>query len=106
MSRCQKYYEAPNLLIFNVQGQDTKPSKKIRYIHQEKVKTFRLRGITYFGSFHYTSRVIDEHGDVWYHDGISTGAKCMAEGKKLKDMSDQELQTCKNKTIGLAIYAR
>jgi hypothetical protein len=31
---------------------------------------------------------------------------CIAEYKKLKDMSYQELLTCKNKKIVLAIYAR
>jgi hypothetical protein len=106
MIRCQKYYQAPNLLIFNLQGHNIKVSKKIKYMHKEKVKTFRLRGVTYFGNFHYTSRVIDEHSNVWYHDGISTGDKCMAEGRKLKNMSDQDMLTCKNKRIRLAIYAR
>src|ERR1700723_527368 len=106
MIRCQKYYEAPNLLVFNVHGQDIKVNKKIVLMHKDKAKTFRLRGMTYFGGFHHISRVIDEHGDIWYHDGITTGNKCIAENKKLKDMTYQELLTCKNKKIGLAIYAR
>ena len=106
MIRCQKYYTAPNLLVFNLQGQAIKVNKEIILMHQDKAKTFRLSSMTYFGGFHHISTVIDEHGDVWYHDGITTGNKCIAEDKKLKYMSYQELLTCKNKKIGLAIYAR
>ena len=101
-----KVLSSPKYIDIHLQDHNIKVSKKIKYMHKEKVKTFRLRGVTYFGNFHYTSRVIDEHSNVWYHDGISTGDKCMAEGRKLKNMSDQDMLTCKNKRIRLAIYAR
>ncbi|MDT7543695.1 MAG: hypothetical protein QOE33_3607 [Acidobacteriota bacterium] len=56
--KCQKYYEAPNLMVFNLQGQAIKVNKEIILMHQDKAKTFRLSSMTYFGGFHHISRVM------------------------------------------------
>ncbi len=105
MFRSRKYHEPPNMLAFELEECNFKVSKKIKMVQEDQIITLKLRGLTYFGAFHYTSRVIDEDGGVWYHDGIQTGNTCLPEGK-LKDISNHELLTCKNKKITLAIYAR
>ncbi|KAJ7285324.1 hypothetical protein C8J57DRAFT_1038335, partial [Mycena rebaudengoi] len=33
---------------------------------------YRLRGVVYHGGSHFTSRIVDSCGDVWFHDGITT----------------------------------
>ncbi|KAF8205242.1 hypothetical protein K438DRAFT_1579668 [Mycena galopus ATCC 62051] len=41
---------------------------------------YALRGITYYAAQHFTSRIITQEGLCWFHDGIETGPKCIAEG--------------------------
>ncbi|KAI0083191.1 hypothetical protein BDY19DRAFT_872184, partial [Irpex rosettiformis] len=40
---------------------------------------YRLAGIIYFGDFHFTCRVIDNNGGIWYNDGIQTGSESRFE---------------------------
>ncbi|KAJ7751152.1 hypothetical protein B0H16DRAFT_1265982, partial [Mycena metata] len=38
-----------------------------------------LRGIIYYGSFHFTPRIIGTDGRVWFHDGMTTRQVCTDE---------------------------
>ena len=33
---------------------------------------YKLRGLIYHGDHHFSCRVIDETGGIWFHDGIHT----------------------------------
>ena len=65
--------------------------------------TYTLRGIVYFGSAHFTSRIFMD-GKVWFHDGITTKQKCFDEGD-FYEFSNQELLECNEKFAVLVIYA-
>ncbi|KZS98711.1 hypothetical protein SISNIDRAFT_404485, partial [Sistotremastrum niveocremeum HHB9708] len=39
----------------------------------------RLQGIIYHGSHHFTVRVIDKWGNVWYNDGMAMGTQFVKE---------------------------
>jgi hypothetical protein len=54
---------------------------------------YNLRGVVYHGKFHFTSRLIKPNGQVWYHDGILTGSKCMQDGI-LGALPPDYLNTC------------
>lgn len=41
---------------------------------------YRMAGIIYFGDVHFTCRIIDQTGQMWYNDGIQTGRECRFEG--------------------------
>ena len=41
----------------------------------------QLAGIIYFGTEHFTARIVDKDRGVWYHDGISTGRHCIYNGR-------------------------
>jgi hypothetical protein len=41
---------------------------------------YALRFVLYMGGNHFTTRMIKENGDIWYHDGIETGVSTVAEG--------------------------
>jgi len=94
----------PKILVFSVQNADIKISKKISFKDGDGRVTFLLKGIVYFGDFHYTSRVCSGNS-VWFHDGMTTGKQCTYE-KKLGDFTDSELTTCQNKTVSQVIYAQ
>ena len=38
-------------------------------------KLYRLCGVLYFAGNHFVARVVDRSGEVWYHDGCTTGEK-------------------------------
>ncbi|KAI0354570.1 hypothetical protein OH77DRAFT_1456690 [Trametes cingulata] len=40
---------------------------------------WHLRGVIYHGSNHFTCRYLSSEGNVWYHDGASTGQNCIRE---------------------------
>jgi hypothetical protein len=69
------------------------------------VTVLYLRGIVYFGDFHFTSRIISSTGDIWFNDGISTGRSC-EEDDHLSHTSDSRLKTCRGKDLVLAVYAQ
>jgi len=48
---------------------------------------YSLKGIIYHGQYHFTSRLIDNAGGIWYHDGMTSGRECVYEGK-WKDIQD------------------
>ena len=98
----QNFHELPNLLVFKLQHK-VQVSKTVELMHQDKKKLYKLRGIVYHGAFHFNSCVISETGDIWYHNGMATGDKCVPDGQ-LKNISDKELMTCKDKNSVLAVY--
>ena len=86
------------------------PEKAIRTSHKivfhtdEGNITLHLRGIIYHGGYHFTSRVIDSEGNVWYYDG-QKGQTCDEEGN-LGSKSDQDLRECKGRNLVLAVYSQ
>lgn len=43
-------------------------------------REYILKGITYFGQNHFTSRIISDENVVWYHDGMTTGPTMEHQG--------------------------
>ena len=64
-----------------------------------------LRGIVYHGENHFTSRIISPEGNIWFHDGMTTGSTCENDGH-LRTTTDRLLYKCKEKQLVLAIYAQ
>jgi len=94
----------PKLLVFSVFDASVRVSKKISFRDGDSMIVFSLKGIVYFGDFHYTARVC-VGGSVWFHDGMSTGRDCTYE-KRLNEFTDVELSTCNGKTLSLVFYAQ
>jgi hypothetical protein len=63
-----------------------------------------VRGIIYFGGYHFTERLFDLHGNVWFYDGRTSGDTCDVEGK-LGDFNMKQLIICGSRKAVLAIYA-
>ncbi|KAF8583875.1 hypothetical protein K439DRAFT_1347478 [Ramaria rubella] len=57
-------------------------------INQGKIQ-LNLVGLIYFGSDHFTARIIDHQGHIWFHDRIATGRTCVYEGP-LNEISNQD----------------
>src|ERR1700722_20327513 len=35
----------------------------------------------YYGGFHFTCQIIDEFGNIWFHDGMTTARTTIKEGQ-------------------------
>ena len=87
------------------------PATILMWIENVKVKweqcitlentQYQLVGLVYFGSFHFTARIIDKDGSIWYHDGVRTGRQCVYEGN-LNTTSYQTLAKARNSRICIA----
>jgi hypothetical protein len=70
---------------------------------------YALRGVIYLADQHFTSRILKPNGDVWYHDGITTGRTSSFEGS-VHGSQASALNVCdRTETVGKAvgvIYAR
>ena len=73
------------------------------YINNVRV-VYILRGVIYFGDDHFTCRIVNEDGLVWYHDGIATQNSVIYEGK-LGD-TKLDLKKCRDKIASGAIYSK
>lgn len=65
----------PLFISFKVSDITIKVTPTINFFQN----TFKLIGIIYFGNFHFTSRIIDNSGNIWYNDSIETGQRCRKE---------------------------
>ena len=65
-----------------------------------------LIGIVYYGAFHFTSRIIDMNGDIWYHDGLKTGRQCLQEGNIENIDLKLLLKAKERRKASVAIYIR
>ena len=94
----------PKVLVFHLQSASVEVSKSICFRDGDTRFEFGLRGVVYFGDFHYTARVC-VRGSVWFHDGMGTGKNCTYK-KELGEFTGTELSECRGKILSLAIYSQ
>jgi hypothetical protein len=100
------YYDnIPHFMIMEYPDLNIKTSHKLTFKTEESHVTLYLRGIVYYGGYHFTSRIFSCDGDISYHDGMTTGSHCIDDGH-LNIISDDSLQHCKDRKLVLAIYAQ
>ena len=100
------YTYFPSMLVFDHSTYTIKPSKYLKFTGpSNKMIKYHLRGLLYFGNFHFTSRVISPEGDVWYHDGMNMGSECRSQGHR-KFMNNQDWQTCHGRKLVTSIYVK
>ena len=97
------YNHFPKLLIFTVGGYNIEISKYIKITTNDRSMKLYLKGIVYFGGFHFVSRIIRKDDTVWFHDG-QMGSECIYD-KRLEDFSNSDLKICGKRTVSIVIYA-
>jgi len=68
------FKSTPNVLVFQINSRNIKISKTLKYEQEGETVVLDVRGLMYHGDFHFTSHIIGIDGNVWYHDGMITGA--------------------------------
>jgi len=100
VQKSTKFYKQPPLIIFALQNNNITISKDVHVNNT----IYHLKGIVYYGGFHFISRIITSDNKVWLHDGIETKDRCQYDGK-LDTYNDSELVTCNNKYARIVMYA-
>ena len=100
--------EIPPLIYFNLYDSGINVSSKIFFHCNGEMIKYTLKGLSYFGGYHFTSRFISGDGSIYYHDGMTCGNSLQQENMNLDNIEDQSLRYADNKRkilIG-AIYIR
>jgi len=99
-----QYTTLPNLLVLEYSTSNIVTSHEIWVKVNDELKALHLRGIVYYGGYHFTSRFISECGTAWYHDGITTGG-VLHRDRDIKSILDVDMRRCAGKDLIFAIYA-
>jgi hypothetical protein len=85
-------------------------NETLSYLHDEFDVIYRLRGIIYGDGNHFVARLFTKDGQIWYHDGITTGSNCHFEGNLDKLPDSAWLKTASKgfsqRIATLVVYAR
>ena len=55
-------------------------SVEMQHIMSVSGYEYKLYGLIYHGDHHFSCRVVDKSGGIWFHDGIHTKKNCEYEG--------------------------
>jgi len=99
------FKSAPSVLVFEINSQNMKISKTLKFVQDNETVVLDVRGLIYHGNFHFTYHIIGNDNNVWYHDGMTMGNTCENEGD-FDSFSTKKLLKCKGKRLILVVYAR
>ena len=104
LNKIMRFDIIPKILVFSVSQHSIQVSKKISFRDGDSLVVFGLKGIVYYGDFHYTARVCTG-GCVWFNDGMISGRKSTYE-KGLTEFTGSDLSSCNGKSASLVFYAQ
>jgi hypothetical protein len=62
----------PEFLVFDFGGFNNLEINKSFLLNKNGIQhLFKLKGVVYFSQNHFTSRIITQNGQIWFHDGIT-----------------------------------
>jgi len=76
-------------------SRNIKVGKTLKVEQKDQLVVLDVRGLIYYGNFHFTSRFIEIDVIVWYYDGITTKSNCEGDFNKF---SSRNLAKCKEKS--------
>lgn len=100
----KKFDILPRMFVLHVGQQRMQISHKVDVDMNQQQYTYKLRGLIYFGDFHFTSQFVSGNEGVWYHDGIETNRRCQFQGS-LANMENNALLYSRGRQLCSVIYA-
>ena len=73
------------------------------YIHNAR---YQLYGLIYYGNFHFTSRIIDKYGDIWYNDSMIHQRESIFETNVQNASNEFYYQIDQDKRLSMVIYIK
>ncbi|KZP04092.1 hypothetical protein FIBSPDRAFT_767963 [Athelia psychrophila] len=100
VTRTIRYESVPRIMACGLDDYSAKIDDELKVGGHRK--TLKLRGIIYYKDYHFTSRIWDANGAVWFHDGKTSGVRCEREFGP-SDSADRG--TCRGGVAIQAIYS-
>ncbi|KIM40837.1 hypothetical protein M413DRAFT_72469 [Hebeloma cylindrosporum] len=94
--------DIPPIIAFET---NASPSIQVQLSHNSGSRTYKLRGLIYYEDFHFVSRIVDNSGQVWFHDGITTKSYCEWERTINLSSETQWMRTADSRDLIYCIYA-
>ncbi|KAJ6467983.1 hypothetical protein C8R47DRAFT_990276 [Mycena vitilis] len=98
--------DVPPMILLDLSSNRLVFSNELRFTCQGVGVSLKLRGIIYGGEGHFTCRYIERDGEMWFHDGITTGRDCLPEIALGRVQDRLSLHRCGEKKAVAVIYAR
>ena len=92
----------PSVIAFDFSGHRLDINHSIKITYDSVRHKYRLAGIIYYGHGHFTTQVVLLNGQLWFHDGITTGRNMIYQGKLTHNPPD--LLTHEGKAAVVALY--
>jgi hypothetical protein len=71
----------PEFLVFDFGGLNDLEINKSFLLNKDEIHyLFKLKGVIYFSQNHFTSRIITQSGQIWFHDGMTLQHSMRYEG--------------------------
>ncbi|KAH6886512.1 hypothetical protein BKA70DRAFT_1123222 [Coprinopsis sp. MPI-PUGE-AT-0042] len=106
MSRVLVLTKSASILIIEIVDQEVRLDASLSLCNSESHETImRLRGLIYLGEEHFTSRWIDGQGQIWFHNGATTGRLCQFDGRMDERRCLENLRSCRGNRLCYAVYA-
>jgi hypothetical protein len=105
-------HEVPLFMIVNSGFNNLRLDEELTFFSATGGTSLRLRGLIYHSPGavmgHFTSVLLDRHGSMWYHDGITTGRFCTANGliSDLQDVLSLQRGPMLGEVLCAALYAQ
>ena len=101
------FVKAPNIISVILDSRcKITIDKTIKIMNQNGRNTILyLKGLIYFGNFHFVARVITSDKRIWYNDGRSMGRVSTLDGT-LRSESNENLWERGSNILAAAIYAQ
>ncbi|KAF6765469.1 hypothetical protein DFP72DRAFT_798033 [Ephemerocybe angulata] len=93
-----------DLICFGIDDTHLKIKPLIHLPAGNSHNTYRLKGLIYGGGQHFTSRIVDNHGQVFYADGLQNGRECIFERTLMASDDGIWLKTCKGRILLYVVY--
>ncbi len=110
-SECQRYlvisktfHIMPTILILHLGMQQMIISQTIVIQLDSGTHTYILKGMMYYGSYHFTSQFVDKNNGVWYHDGASPAHQICEFQGPLQNMNNNAILHVRKRQLLTAIY--
>jgi hypothetical protein len=94
----------PKLMIVFLDHNNITFDQKLLFKVGGQEEYLQLRGIIYAGFGHFTCRVVQPDGTVWFHDGMTTRRQCIREFR-YEDADKLAMHTCKDRRAVAVVYA-
>ncbi|KAJ7749131.1 hypothetical protein B0H16DRAFT_1319457 [Mycena metata] len=106
MTMRSKVMSVPPLFIFDITHHRIVFDRELVLDIGGAPARMKLRGVIYGGQAHFTCRYIDSEGGMWFHDGITTANKCLADVKLSSVENLLDLHRCGEKIAVAVVYVR